>query len=448
MSDINQKKKDLEKKDKIDDLSLKKSDDKKKETEGSSVYRNFEIKLKNSEIEKEFDVFVKKYSGELKLSGFRKGKIPTEVVKSKYGEGIMDEVIEKLIEKQTLEIIKNEKLSVVSNPVVEKIDHKKGSDLKAKVKVELMPEIVLPELETIEVEVKKDDLKEEKYDEKKQIDYLLESNKKRVPAGEREIKKGDQVDLIIQSQYSDTKRFMPKSESTYNVEENAEFEIDDFYKEIIGKKSGDDFEVTRSYGKDTKKKSWAGKKIKHYVKIKRVFEFIKPLLNEEFLKTAGFKDEQSFKDELKRRFDDHSKHLKEEKIYNELKIQISEKIGFEIPESMIINEINRTASQYSELIMSLPEEKRKDYLESLRGGAEKSLKFSLILDEIAKKYKIKVEDNEIEDEFKTISEHNNIDIKEIKKYYNSKEHKENLKINIASRKSLELLKEKVNIKEV
>ncbi len=421
----------------------------KEKTEGlPSVYKQYEIIVKAKEIEKEFDTSLKKYSNEIKLPGFRKGKVPAEVVRSKYGEGIKEEVIEKLIEKKTMEIIGKEKVNIVSNPRVEKIDHKEGKDLKATVKVELLPTIEIPELEKVVIEIKKDDLKKEKYDEKSQTDAILESNKKKFPVEKREIKKGDQVDLLVQSQFVDTKRMMPKNEIVYNVEDNSDFDISDFYKEIIGKKAGDNFEIIRSYNKSFKKKSWAGKKIKHFVKIKRVFEFVKPELDEKFVKSAGFKDIDSFKTELKKKFDEHANNHKEEKIFNEIKMQITDKIKFDIPESMIVNEVNRTAGQYGELIMSLPEEKRNEYLNSLKHGAEISLKFSLILDEIIKKYKIEVTSDEIEKEFKSISDINNIDIKDVRKYYSSKENRESLKNSILSRKSVDILRKKVKIKEV
>ncbi len=414
----------------------------------NSVYRYFDIRLVKSEINAELEMNLVKYSSEMRLPGFRKGKVPTDVIRSKYGDGIRDEAIEKLIEKKTLKLIKDEKLQVISNPVVEKLDKDTPDEIKARVKVELLPEIKLPDLGKVNIKINKDEMKLEEFDEKVQIDALLENNKRKEPVENRGIKKGDQVHLTIQSQFSDTKRMMPKKESVITLDDNEQNDIKDLGTELLGKKNGEVFNIERKYDKNEKRKIWAGKKIVHFIEVKKIFEFKKPEFNAEFLKSIGMKDEKTFKDELKKSFDHQTSHVKEEKIIEFIRNKLIEITKFDVPESLVIKEVNRSAGQYSQMIMALPEEKRKEYIESLKESAEKSIKFSLILDEVVKKNDIKIENDELEKEYRKIAEANKIDIKDIRKYYFQKENKETLTNNLLSSKALNFLKEKIKITEV
>lgn len=414
----------------------------------SSGVKKLSLNIPRMDIEKKFKEIVEQYITEIKLPGFRKGKVPGEVVKRKYKEAINDEVVNKLIEEYTFKEIKENNIKIASNPVIENFEFKEGEDLKAEVRLDLMPEVFIPEIKGMEVKIKKEKLKTEEYSEDKQIDSILEANKKKKPAEDREIRDDDFIELKIQSQFADTKRMMTKISSDFVVTKENEFEIKDFYKEIIGKKRGDILNFLRTYPEDSIKKSWSGKKINHLVEISAVYEFVKPEFNEEFVKSIGFENEKKFIEKLREEYSNHKEKHKHEIILAEIRDNLLDICDFDVPESFVDQEINRTSGQYEQFIMSLPKDKRNEYLNSMRINAEKSLKFSFIIEEIKKKYNINVGTEELEKEFKTIAEANNIDIKDVRKYYFKKENKESLTDNMERNKSIEFLKDNIRIKEV
>ncbi len=410
--------------------------------------KEFKIVIPRIEIEKRFDQAAEKYSSEMKLDGFRKGKIPVEVVKNKYHEIIIDEVVNKLIEEYTFKIIKEEKIPIVSSPVVKEFKFEEGKDLNALVIVDLFPEVKIPDLGKVQLSIKKEMLKSEKFNEADQIKMILENNKKKQIVKDQPIKSGDFVEFTIQSQFTDTKRMMPKQDSFFEVKEEPHVEIGDLYKDLVGRSAGDKLEVERKYGKDIKKKNWANKQIRHFIQVKNVFEYVIPELNDDFLKSSGFSDEKSFKEKLKEEYSNQLSRQKDQIITTEIRDKLLSICDFNVPDSIVDQEVQRSQEQYAQVIMTLPEDKRQEYIKTVRENAEKSIRFSFILEEVKKKFEIKVENEDLEKEFKSIADANNIDIKDVRKYYMNNEQKESLRDSLGRNQAIDLLKEKIKIKEV
>jgi trigger factor len=426
-----------------------KEQDKEKEKE-NELFVEFSIEVTKEEIEKDFEEAAAKYSGEVKLAGFRKGKVPIEVVKSRFKEVIIDEVINKAIEKAVFERIDKDKLKIATSPMVEKVDHKEGENLKADIKVEIFPEITLPDLEKIKIEVPAKEWKLDEYDEQKQIDAFLESNRRKVQVTTREIKDEDHVKIKYQSKLLDTKRMTPKKESDYIVNKKGEFEILDLYPDIIGKKLEDKIIVKRKYPADFKKKIWAGKEIEHHIDILSISELVKPTLTDELLQTVGIKDEESFKKQLKEDYERYEQNQKDNKISQLIVEKLNETVEFPVPQSLVEQEAARMISQYAPKPIDFQNDKKaREMLAPFKPQAEKSIKFSLIVETIKENFKIEVASEDLEKEYKMIAEKNNFPVKEVRKYYlNSKKDSQSLKESLLNVKIMEFLKEKVTIKEV
>ncbi len=430
---------------KTEKKNTKKSD---KNPASDSLTKEFNVVIKRKEIDESFDLAAEKYSSEMKLDGFRKGRIPVDVVKSKYHEIIIDEVINKLIEEYTFKKIREDKIPIISSPVVKEFEFKEGEDLKAVVSVDLFPEVKIPDLDKVQVNIKKEILKTEDFDEESQIKMILENNKRKQIVKDRAAQNGDFVEFKVQSQFTDTKRMMPKKESFFEMREEPHEEIGDIYKDLLGKNQGTKFEIEKKYPTDYKKKKWAGKKIKHFIEIKSISEYVVPEFNDEFLKSIGFTDEKSFKEKLNEEYTSQLARQRDQIINTEIREKMIELCDFSVPDSVVDQEVQRSQAQYAQILMTLPEDKRSEYLQTVKENAEKSIKFSFIIEEIKKNNDIKVENEELEKEFKSIADANNIDIKEVRKYYMNNEQKESLRDSIGRNRAIELLKEKIKIKEV
>lgn len=421
--------------------TVKKAADKEIKTKAKEdLFVEFTVKIKNREIEKNFDEALLNYAEEIKLPGFRKGKAPLEVVRSRLKDSIRAEVIGKMLQEAIFKKIQEDKLKIVSEPKIQKIDSEEGKDATAKVMVEVMPEVNLPDLEAMEVEIPAKDLEIEPYDEQKAIDRVLMANQRQAPVTGRGIKDNDMVTIKYQTKNLETKRMERRKDSYYMVVKDSPSEILELYDAIFGKKTGDKLTIKRKYPADFKKKIWAGKEMEHTIDIDNVYEMAKPDLDETFIKAQGFKDEAEFKKKLHEQYQEYSKQQQQDKKVTAVIDKLSETVDFLLPQTLVEAEMSRMAQQNPYQF--------QNSMELLKTNAEKSVRFSFIVQAVTDKYNLKVVTDELNKEYISIAEHNRLDVKEVRNFYSKKENREQLEDQLLRQKVVALLKEKIKVKEV
>ncbi len=431
---------------------LQAAEDQGDEVKGEEVnplMTTFTVVVPKEKILQDLNEAMVKYAAEIKLPGFRQGKIPVDVMRTRFKDAITDEVVNKIVEKAIFEKIDNEKMKIISRPEVMKLNYEEGQDLQAEIRVEVFPPIPLPDFETIEVEIPATELKFEPYDEEKQLNAVLEGNRRQTPVVSREIKDGDYVTYDFQSKILDTKKMTPRKHAHFHVLENEPCEIIDFYKDMLGKKIDDTFTITRTYPEDYEKKIWAGKEIEHHIKISSLFEMVKPEFNKDFLKTIGFEDEEIFKAKLKEEYEHYNtKHVEEIKLKFIID-KVSDVIQFPVPMEMVTEESKRLLSQIPPQGLDMKDqESLKVHAYAYHMMAERNIRFTFIMDAIKEEHKFEATSEELEKEYKGIAEANNVPVKEVRKYYLQKENAQKLREALLKNKVMDFLKEKVKIKEV
>lgn len=425
-----------------------KKNQKTKKQGGDDLSERFEITVPKEEIAKQIDVVASKYSADIKLPGFRKGNVPVDIIKSRYKKMITDEALNKVVEYFVYKKIQDDNMRIVSPPLIEDIDYNEGQDLKTRVKVEVFPKISLPDLSEIELKIPKKELAPVPFDEEKQIQNVLERNKRRIAVKDRPVQDGDVLTLEVQSKFTDTKRMIKKKESSYVVDKESEFEIPDLYGQVLGRQVNDEIRLKKRYPPDHSRKKWAGKELEHIIRIKNIFEMKNPEFDDKFVKSLGFDDKQGFKNKLKQEYEKYGESQREEKIQNHIIDHLTRTVEFPVPRSLVDQELQRLKNQHAPLLNTMKPEKQKEYLENLQGEVEKSVKFSLIYDAIEKEYKLDVKNDELEREYKNIAEKNNFPLGEVRKYYQNSQERDRLKESLLRVKIMNFIKEKIKIKEV
>jgi len=436
------------KKVKTSKTKAKKEVNEKKEAKDNLIKKQ-EIVIPYKEIEKRIQEIAKQYQPQAKVQGFRIGKAPLELVIKKYEKEFIEQAIGELIEKKALKIIKDENLNLLSPPMYEKLNFEKGKDLKVELIFELYPEINIPELENMEIDVT-ENMKKLKYDEKKVIDMILDQNKYYNPVVDRGIKDKDFIVLIHQAKEVKTKRFLPREELQLVIDEKAEtyptLPIKELNKEIIGKNKGDKLKFTRKYEKDYQKKRWANREMEHNIEIKAIYEEKRPELDKKLYSKYNAKDEAEFKKIIKESYDKTLDREKQTIIENAILDKLNETIDFIVPEESVNQEYKYLLNENLKNPAAFKDRSFEEINEELKKEAKKRVKLRLIFSEIQKKFNIKVENNELKQEMKNIATANNIDLKQVESYYNKEENKEFLVNSLLSKKIIDLIKEKVKIK--
>lgn len=420
----------------------------KKEEPKADTIKTFSVEVKKEEIESSFNEALLKYASDFKLPGFRKGKAPLDVIKARIKDAVREEVVEKMLQQAVFKKIDEEKMQIISQPSVNNVEYEEGKDLNAEVSVEVLPVVELPDLETLEVEIPGKELEPEPYDEKKAVEGVLKSNQRQMPVMDREIRENDMVTLKYQSKILETKRMDRRKDGQYLVTKDSPFDIIDLHDDIIGKKSGDKLEIKRKYPEDYKKKPWAGKEVEHYIQVESVFEMVTPELDEAFIKGAGLKDEAEFKKKLKDEYDTYSSRHKEEKKVERILEKLYSVTDFPLPKGLVEQEMGRAIQQNPYQFNMQDETQGAKVMEVLKTNAENSVRLHFIIEAIKKKYEVKVTADDLEKAYKTYAEQSRMDIKEIRKFYMKPENKNHLEESLGREKVMDMLKEKIKIKEV
>lgn len=407
-------------------------------------------------VELSFDEFkpyisrgAEKISREIKIEGFRPGKIPYDILKQKIGEmTILEEAAYIAIDKTIEQAIKeNTDSRPIGRPQINITKLAPGNPLEYKAVLSLLPRISLGDYKAAKVKRGAVEVKEDEINSL--LDELRETRAQETLI-DREIKDGDKAILNIEM-------FLDKVPVEGGQGKGVAVIIGKGYimpgldKKIIGAQKGESREFILPYSKEHYMANLAGKMVEFKVTVKEIYERCLPEANDAFAMRFGFKNVGEFKDNLKKSIAREKERQEDLKAETEMLDKIIAKTKFgEIPEVLIKDE---TKNMLAELEENIKKQKGNfdDYLAHLHKtrdqlildllpDAVKRIKISLAIREIASAEKIKVEDAEVEKEIEHILSHHQGDY-EIKEKVNSYPYREYLRNLIAGGKVLEKLKE-------
>lgn len=344
-------------------------------------------------------------SRDLKIEGFRPGKAPYDVVKTKVGEMAVLEEAARIAVNKTISqaITENVEGQPVGHPQISITKLAPGNPLIYKVVLAMLPKVSLGDYKN--VKVKQGEVKVEEKEVEKTIDHLREMQAKEVVA-DREIKEGDKA-LVDMEMFLDKVPVEGGQSKGVVIIIGKNYIVPGFDQQLIGAKKGDSREFKLPYPKDFHMANLAGKMVEFKVKINEVYDRQLPAADDKFASALGSKSI----DELKKRIQDNmeaeQKHKQEHKAEIEMLEKIVEKSKFEdIPESLINQEletmmhelehdIEHQGAKFNDYLSSV--NKTRDQLAlDLTPGAVRRIKSALSIREIAMAEKIIVNEDEVE----------------------------------------------------
>ena len=362
-----------------------------------------EITTTEEQWEKARITTLKKLGQEVKVDGFRKGHIPENILIEKVGgeHALEHQIIDILMPKSYSDAITKEKIAVIARPEVEIVKHK---PLVYKVKVDVYPEVELPDYKKVKV-----DSKEQKVT-KKELDEWVENFRKQV-AEKKEIKraakKGDHTEVDFEGFTLDGVPLENTKSKNHPVVLGENTLIPGFEDNIIGMKTGEEKEFEITFPKDYHAKKMAGKKVKFKVKLNKASEAVLPEVNEEFVKkvTGQKKSVDEFRKEIETSL--LEKKTKDAQVERENKWleEVGKKVKIELPEVLINEEVDFMIDDLKMrgLQQGLPWEKHLEHLKKteeelrkeMQKTAEERVKLRLVAQEIIKAEKINVKDEDV-----------------------------------------------------
>lgn len=411
------------------------------------------VEVPAEELEKAIQSAYLKQKGKISLPGFRKGKVPRQMIEKMYGVGIFfEDAANELISQEYPKAVEESGLDVVSRPTVDVEQIEKGKPFIFTAEVAVKPEVTLGKYMGVQVTKIDTSVTEEEIDE--EINKERENNARTITVEDRPVADGDTAVIDFEG-FVEDKPFEGGKGENHSLVIGSHSFIDTFEEQLIGKNTGDELEVKVTFPEEYHAEELAGKPAVFKVKINEIKAKELPELDDDFAQDVSEFDtlteyRESVKTKLTEGKEAAAKRDKEEEALG----KIIDKSKMEIPEAMIetqvgnmVNEFaNRMAQQglsmeqYMQFTGMTPEKMQ----EQMKPEALKRIKTGLVLEQIAKEENIEVTDEEVEAEVTRMAEMYGMEADKLKEYMGDAE-KDSMKKDLAVQKAVDLIME--NIKE-
>jgi len=384
--------------------------------------RELSISFSLKDMDPTIDSKMRELSKTLDLKGFRKGKVPLNVIKSKYYEQCYNESLSEHIEQNYIQVVIDEKLNPVAPPQIS-IEEKKDKDkIYFKALIEVMPEVKVTNIEKIKLQKPK--LKVKKADLEKAVEKIAEQYKEWNPV-KRKSKEGDRVkaDFVGKINGED---FENNKADDFLIEIGSKQLIPGFEEGLIGLKSGEETKLDIIFPDDYQDKKLASKPVVFDITVKEVLEPEVSEINEDFVKKLGIEDGkvETLHSKIKDGMIKDAETLIESHMKKIVITELSKSQKLDVPKSLVNEEIHRIDKENNpngEVKMS-----HKDMDKLYTKEATERVKAGLLLREIINNEKFKISQKNITEWIDTVSRgHNNR--AEVENYYmNNDEAKKNM----------------------
>jgi trigger factor len=419
------------------------------------------VTVEKNDVRSQYDDLLKDYTKNVQMPGFRRGKVPREVLIRKFGEALKGEALGRIIEKSITDIFADEAFTredrplPYSTPRVQdepKLDLDLDQDLKFSVVYDVLPKVTVSAWKGIEAEAPEVSISDE--DLNRELEALRERNAIVLDRDDGDAAEKGNVVTVNYCECDDAGNVIPGSErQDFVFTLGSGYNLYHFDDEIAGIKKGETRDFDKTYPEDFSDKDLAGRTKKLRVTLTALKEKKLPELDDDLAQDVDEKYKtlddlkNSIRERLNRNLEQQLRNLK----INALLEKIMENTPVDVPESMIRVELEgrwrNLARQFGVDAEALTENMVKSgdgngketIQEGWRSDAVKALHSRLIVETLIEQEKLEAGDDEVEKEFERMAEEMGSPVEEIKKYYQGDAMKEYLKEDIKERKLFDVL---------
>jgi len=373
--------------------------------DNSGCKRSLEITVPVAEVEKETERAAAEIQKKVRLPGFRPGKAPLSLVKTRFSGDVRQEVLEKLIPKFFGAAVEKDNLRVVGRPDYRDIHFHTGEPLKFKAEFEIAPDFELGEYRGITITYTEPEVTEA--DVEARLNQVREQKAEFVNEDPRPLADGDYAMLSLESLSGVAEKI---SQDELSLKIGGETTMAVFSANLRGASPEETREFEVTYPEDYERQNLAGRTVKFRATVKAVRRKELPELNDEFAKDLG--DFQTL-DELKETLRKNILREREHKAQEEAKHQLLDKLvdahDFPVPEFYVDRQIEMNVENQVRLLVAQgmdPKGLKLDWQKVRAAGKERAtrdVKASLLLDKIAEREAIAPTQEDVDREVQKIS---------------------------------------------
>lgn len=375
------------------------------QTKNEALKREFTVTLSAEEIDQKINEKLQEISQTVTMPGFRPGKIPLALLKTKYGKAVMGEVLESAVNDSTLKAINENNLRPAMRPKIEvkTFDEQKG--LEYNMAIELLPEIKVADFSAFKLE--KLTAKPDPKAVKETLERIANSNKASEKVEEKRASKKGDVVVIDFDGTVDGKPFPGMKGGDFHLELGSKSFIDGFEDQLIGTKAGDHKTVNVTFPKDYGQEQLRGVAAVFEVDVKELRTPVAPKLDDEFAKTLGFESLAKVEEAIEKQMQSEYDQIARMNIKRGLLDALDAEHSFDVPAGMVEAEFHGIWQQLKGHAHAddpnhvhgpdcKHEEGTEEEKAEYKGIAERRVKLGLVLAEIGRINKIEVTNPELQ----------------------------------------------------
>lgn len=411
------------------------------------VLGEIEVRVHGSLIDSKMDSAFSNLQKRVSLPGFRKGKVPLNLVKQKYHEDVLHDVFRDLVSDAYRKAAIDNKAPVAGEPYITKTnlnEWKQGQALTFTAEVDLIPEIDLKKHKGLPITKKSAKVKEE--DIEIVIKNLLEP-KAELSLAAPEVKAAKGHAAIVDFEGSLDGAIVPEASSkNYYLELGSNQAIEDFQAGIIGMKAGETTKFEVTYPADYFTEKLQGKTISysatlHELKVKKF-----PELTDELVKEFQATSVADFKDKVKKSLEEEMKQEHKNQTEDEVLLALLESNPFEVPPSLVQRQMQNILTDVSSLLRrqkfgdTVIQDYMRKHAKDFQSRAEREVKLALLLPKIIEVEKIDCTEADLKGRYAELSSQSGQEIDAVEKFYKeSPQRLEELKKETQRKKALQIL---------
>lgn len=411
------------------------------------------VEIPAEEVEKALQAAYMKEKGKISLPGFRKGKVPRNMIEKMYGPAVFyEDAVNTMLQEHYPSAADESGLDIVSRPTVDVVQIEKGKPFIFTAEVAVKPEVKLGKYLGVQVTKVDTEVSDGELDEA--LEQERQKNSRTVTVTDRPVQNGDTAVIDFEG-FVDGVAFEGGKGENHPLEIGSHSFIDTFEDQLVGKNAGDEVDVNVTFPEQYQAKELAGKPALFKVKIHEIKTKELPELNDEFAQDCSeFETLAEYKEDLRKQLEQRKENDAKRTKEDEAIQKIIDKSEMEIPEAMIETQCENMVEEFAQRIaqsgLSMEQYMQFSGLtidklkEQVRPEAETRIKSSLVLEQIAKDENIEVTDEEIDAEVAKMAAQYGMEADKLKEFMGDAE-KKSMKRDLAVTKAVDLIME--NVKE-
>jgi len=369
-------------------------------TDVSETRKSLTFEIPQDVVDAEINRIAKTYSAKARIPGFRPGKVPATIVKQRFREQIMHDVMHGLIPRAVDDALQERRIEPVDTPAIKDVALHEGQPMTFTATVDTVPSFDPGDLSAISLRPAVTAVGDEAVD--KALERLRDRAAKYEAVEGRPVADGDTVTADIERSGAGAEK---DRHENVQLELGAPGNPPGFDAELIGLSAGERKTFNIKFPEGYPVEEMAGQDVTYEVAVKEIRHKVLPAVDDEFARDLGeFESLDQLRDRVRGDLEAEAEETGRRQIRNELLSQLATRVTFPVPESLVEREIDRRLEEFARQLMQQQIDPRQagidwgQFREAQREPARAAVASALVLDEIARRENLTVSTEDVDKE--------------------------------------------------